>query len=203
MERPTEGCCGTCGWLAKSVRAGGSAPRPIYAVYDEAEEYYREHPNDGLTFVPVGYPTAVQCELTCFVRAANLFQEARHQGEGSGSPGEPAWLAVIWRDRHCPRWSRWQLGVPPRDQVALENQRHLEEDRRQFQLQLNAFSQQQQEHQRHADRRLALAAVTLAVIIGVVQLTAAILAMTPDAVGCQLVKNLVGWTGALSWLTCK
>jgi hypothetical protein len=153
--------------------------------------------------VPVAYNAVMQCELVCFMRAADLVSEAREQGEKSGLPGESAWTEVIWRDRHCPRWSRWQLGVPPRDQVALENQRHLEESRRQFQLQLNAFSEEQQERQRHADRRLALVVAVLAVVIGIVQLAAAILAMTPDAVGCPLVKTVGGWFGWLTGLTCR
>jgi hypothetical protein len=36
-------------------------------------------------------------------------------------------------------------------------------------------------------------------IIGLIQ----ILVMTPDAIGCQTVKNAVCWLGALSWLHCK
>ncbi len=94
----------------------------MYSVYDGTEQYYREHPNEGITVVSVAYNAQMQCELVCFMRATDLVKEAREQGEMSGSPGESAWTEAIWRDRRCPRWSRWQLGVPPRDQVALENQ---------------------------------------------------------------------------------
>jgi len=184
MARPTQGCCGTCAWLAKSIKPGGSSPQPMYAVYDETEEYFREHPSGDFFFVPVIYNAQMQGHLTCFRRVAELAKEAEEHGLKSGLPGSPSWSAVIWRDRQCPKWSQYEPGIAPREQLA-------EERSRRFALQIRSI-----------EGRLTLAAIIFGAIIGVAQIVAAALAVTPDAMGCQLVKNVGGWFHALSWLTC-
>jgi hypothetical protein len=50
---------------------------------------------------------------------------------------------------------------------------------------------------------LTWAAIKFAVIIGLAQIVVAALAVTPDAAGFQLLKNVIGWTGTLSWMACK
>ena len=171
MERPAEECCGTCAWLAKTVISDGISPQPMYAIYDETEEYFREHPSDGFYFV-TALNSSVPHRLACFRGAANLFKEAEPEGNTSS-----AWHAVIWRDRHCPKWSQWEPGFDPRQQVA-------ENRSRQFTLAINSI-----------EGRLSRLALRVTVALGLLTLIISVLVMTPDAVGCRTVKNAVGWTG--------
>jgi hypothetical protein len=182
---PQEGCCGNCAWLAKSIKPGGSSPQPMYAVYDETEEHFRKHPSGDFFFVPVFYNAVMPGQLTCFRRVANLPKEVDEQGEKSGSPGAPSWSVVIWSDRRCPKWSQYEPGVAPREHFAEERARN-------FTFQIKSI-----------ESRLTWAAIIFGAIIGIAQIVAAALAVTPDALGCQLVKNVGGLFGALSWLTCK
>jgi hypothetical protein len=185
MDRPIQGCCGTCAWLAKSIKPGGTSEQPQFAVYDETEDYFREHPSGDFFFYPVLYNAQKQGHLTCFRRVTVLDKEADDEGLRSGSPGAPSWTAVIWKDRQCPRWSEYEPGIAPREQLA-------EERSRQFALQIKSI-----------EGSLTWAAIKFAVIIGLAQIVVAALAVTPEAAGCQLLKNVIGWTGALSWMTCK
>jgi hypothetical protein len=179
--RPTQGCCGTCAWLAKSIKPDGSSAQPKYAVYDETEPYFREHPSGDFFFVPVFYNAYMQGHLTCLRRVAVLDKEADDEGLRTGSPGTPSWSAVIWKDRKCPMWSKYEPGVAPRE--------HLAEARaQQFETQLSSIA-----------TRLTIVAILVGAAIGLLQL----LVMTPDAVGCQAVKNVLGLFGALNWLACK
>src|ERR1700734_3220973 len=118
MERTTKGCCGTCAWLGKSVMMVGASEQPQWGVYDETEQFYRDRPSEDFSFFPVGINAQKQGRLVCFRRVANLPTEARAQGALTGSAaglaGEPAWTAVVWKDRKCPTWSQWGPGVAPR-----------------------------------------------------------------------------------------
>ncbi len=160
---------------------GGSGAQPVYAIYDETEPYFREHPSEAFTFMPVGLNAHKQGRLVCFRHAADLPQEAEEQGVKSGQPGTASWTEVLWKDRQCPLWSRYESGLAPRE--------HLAEARAQkFESKLSSVA-----------TRLTWLAIGVTLVIGFVQL----LVMTPDAIGCQTVKNVLGWFGALSWLTCK
>jgi hypothetical protein len=140
--------------------------RPYTAVFDETEAEYRESPCHGFHFMPVGFNADKLGQLVCFRVAANLLQEAAALGAQDGAPGEPAWAAVIWKDRKCPTWSQWEPGVSPREQLADERSRT-------FTLDLQAI-----------ETRLTLLAIKVAIVIGVIQL----LMMTPDSYGGRLLS---------------
>lgn len=72
---------------------------------------------------------------------------------------------VIWKDRHCPRWSKYEPGVAPREQLQEAKERAFEEERRAFTRKLAEFESRQVKRERHADRRLTKAAIWLASII--------------------------------------
>jgi hypothetical protein len=173
MERPTKGSCDTCAWLAKSVAPGGTNPQPMFAVFDETEQYFRDHPKGNFDFVPANYNAQKVGHLTCFRRVADLPKEVDEQG---GS-----WAAVIWKDRKCPKWSKYEPGLSPREYLA-------EARSQQFETKLTSTA-----------TRVTIAVAIVGVIVGLLQL----LSITPESIGCQLVKNTLGWLGALSWLTCK
>jgi len=64
-------------------------------------------------FMPVGINAQKQGRLVCFRHAANLPKEVAERGVNAGSVGDPAWVAVLWLDRKCPTWSRWEPGLAP------------------------------------------------------------------------------------------
>ena len=81
---------------------------------------------------------------------------------------------VIWKDRHCHRWSKYEPGVAPREQLQEEKTREFEEQRRAFDRKLSEFEGRQ-------DRRLTKAAIWLASIIGFAQIIASLLTMGKDS----------------------
>ena len=151
----------------------GGGERPQWAVYDETEQFYRDRPTENFSFYPVGINAQKQGRLVCFRRVADLPLEAGAQGARMGapiaSPAAPVWTAVIWKDRKCPTWSRYEPGVAPREQFA-------EERARRFTLDLKSI-----------ESRLTWTAIWVAIIIGLMQLSL----MTPDSFGWRLVKKVV------------
>jgi len=141
----------------------------VFAIYDETEQWFRDHPSEDFPFVPVGINAYKQGRLVCFRRAANLPKEAAELGESTGSPGNTSWTAVIWGDRKCPTWSQWEPGFAPRDYLA-------EERSRRFTLDLKSI-----------ETRLTWLAIKVAIAIGLLQL----LLMTPDSIGWQFWSWLV------------
>lgn len=139
----------------------------MYAIYDETEPYFRDHPREGFEFVPVSFNAQFTGRLACFKRVAELHKEATDDGEH-------AWLAVLWRDRKCPKWSKYEPGFSPREQFA-------ETRARRFARQLSV---------------IAWSLALLGILVGA-------LVMPTDAAGCQLLKNAVGWAGLLQWFHCK
>jgi hypothetical protein len=167
MNRPTEGCCGTCAWLAKSIKRGGSGAQPMYAVYDEAEPFFRENPSGDFAFVPVFYNAVNPGNLTCFRRVADLVKEADEEGVRSGLPGAPSWQAVLWKDRKCPMWAKYEPGISPREYFA------------------EARAEKFTERFNKITTRLTL----LAILVGLLQL----LTMTPDSILYRMGKTVMCW----------
>jgi hypothetical protein len=183
MTRPTEGCCGTCGWLAKRVKPPQPGQSRTHEGFFEADLQFREHPSQAFKMVPGDTNAWHDGEFACFRHVADL------PGEMLKCPAED----VVWADRHCPQWSAYEPGISPREHLAELKARRLEEDRREFQLTLNAFETQQADRERRADRRLMSAAIWLAVIIGAVQVITSVVAMTPDAVGYRSLRGFWCW----------
>ncbi|HYB65832.1 MAG TPA: hypothetical protein VEC59_11295 [Steroidobacteraceae bacterium] len=136
--------------------------------YHEVSRDARNQPQRRFAFVP-GETNAVQAgELVCFKDAANLPQEMNEaEGRHPDQPGAEA-VEVIWRDRQCASWCRYEPGTPPREQLT----------------------EQDQERERRADRRLTKAAIWFASIIGVAQLLVALLTMSRDSLAYSWLRAL-------------
>jgi hypothetical protein len=132
--------------------------------------------------VPVGYDSHKQGRLACFRQVADLTEEAKQRAQQEGTDmGSVAVAAVIRRERSCPLWSKYMPGIAPRE--------HFAEARAQaFEKQLSRGA-----------TRVAVWVAIAGAVIGLLQL----LAISPDSVGCQLLKNSVSWLGLLSWLHCR
>jgi len=178
MARPTEGCCGTCGYL--SVRSKPTAPGGprAHSIYAEVEPHQRTHPCSEFNFVPGDANSWQPGEFGCYRHFADLPKELL-----AAASTHPTNVTehVIWQDRHCPRWSKYEPGVAPRGQLQEEKARALEEDRRTFERKISEFESRQVARQRHEDRRLTKAAIWLASIIGLAQLIASLLTMAKDS----------------------
>jgi hypothetical protein len=193
MTRPIEGCCGTCGWLAKRVKPDSPGGPRSYEPSLEVDPLHREKPKLDFNLVPGETNAWKAGELACFRHVADLPEEIRTAHWAHG--GDLAAEEVVWKDRHCPCWSPYEPGIPPREHLAEVKARQLEADRREFQLKLNAFETQQADRERRSDRRLMKAAIWLAIIIGAVQVVTSVFAMTPDAIGYPLWQWLKGLVG--------
>jgi hypothetical protein len=142
--------------------------QPVFAIYDETEQWFRDNPREDFEFVPVGINAYKPGRLVCFRQAEKLHKEAPDTGVGS-------WTEVIWRDRQCPKWSQWEPGVAPREQLADERSRK-------FTLDLKRI-----------ETRLTWLAIMVAIVIGLLQM----LLLTPDTIGWKLVAWLFR---PLEWL---
>jgi hypothetical protein len=193
MTRPTSGCCGTCGWLAKRARPPAPGNSREHSGVFEVEMDQRDHPRQFFHFIPGESNAAKLGELTCFRHAADLQEEMRVAGgprqwqpiqtDEFAKASAGAADAVIWKDRNCPRWSKYEIGISPREHLAEQKARCLEVDRQEFLQSLADHEAHQVQRERRADRRLTAAAVILACIIGMAQLLAAFVTMAPDSVG--------------------
>jgi hypothetical protein len=132
----------------------------------------------------------MQGEFGCFAHVADLPKELR---EARASHPDDATERVIWKDRHCHRWSEYEPGVVPRDQLQEAKQRAFEENRRAFSSKIAAFERRQVTRERHADRRLTKAAIVLASIIGIAQLIASLLTMAKDSAAYPWVHAAYCW----------
>ena len=194
MDRPTEGCCGTCGYLsrrAKITQVGG--PRD-YRSYTEVEPHERDEPRGDLQFVPHGTNSKIQGEFACYRHHADLAKEIR---DDSSADTVKAGEAVIWKDRHCPRWSKYEPGIAPSDQLQEAKARAFEEERQAFARKIAEFERRQVTRQHHEDRRLTKAAIWLASIIGAAQLIASFLTMGKDAMAYRGISAAYCWISHL------
>jgi hypothetical protein len=120
-----------------------------------------------------------QVSSACFRHIANLPRELH---EIAIVHPNDATEQVIWKDRHCPRWGKYEPGVAPREQLQEDKSRAFEEERRAFERKLAEFEARQVTRERCADRRLTKAAIWLASIIGLAQIIASLLTMAKDSV---------------------
>ena len=166
----------------------------------EVELDERDHPRQFFHFIPGESNAQKLGEFTCFRHVADLQEEMRIAGgprqwqaiqtdELAGASARAA-EAVIWKDRTCPRWSKYEIGISPREHLAEQKERALEIDRQEFQQSLAGHEARQAERDRRADRRLTWAAAILASIIGLAQLLAALLTAAPDSVGYRSLHGL-------------
>jgi hypothetical protein len=100
--------------------------------------------------------------------------------------------AVLHRDRHCPEWFHYEPGIDPAGHQQEQRAEALEHDRRQFQTTLAEFQVKLAEQESRQNKRLALAALAVTLVLGVIQLWAAGMSMTKDSIGY--------WFG--QWVAC-
>lgn len=182
-----EGRCVACGYL--SIRAKRSGRWRPHAGYHEIEQPDRENPLASFDFVP-GETNALQKgELVCYRHAADLPHEIA-QTASSGQSADEAAREAICKDRSCDRWSQYQPGLDPRQQLVELNARALEADRREFHVKMSELEQRQDDRERQQDRRLNKAALLFALIIGLAQIVASALAMTRDSIGFGWLKHI-------------
>jgi hypothetical protein len=190
MDRPSEGCCGTCGYLSRRVKPiAPGAPR-AHAIFAEVEPHEREHPDAEANMVPGEANAWMQGEFGCFAHVADLPKELRETIASHPSDGTER---VIWKDRQCRRWSKYEPGVAPREQLQEMKARAFEQERRDFQQSLVDFETRQNERERGADRRLTKAAIWLASIIGAAQIIASFLTMGRDSIAYRAFSAARCW----------
>jgi hypothetical protein len=168
MTRPTNGCCGTCGYLSRRVTITQAGTPRDYRNYNEVELHERDEPRGDLHFVPHGTNSKVLGEFACYRLHADLAKEIRDDSAGDILKASEA---VVWRDRHCNLWSKYEPGVEPRDQLEEMKARDYESSRRKFETTLAEFG-----------GRLTKAAIWFALIIGVAQIAVTLLTMTSESI---------------------
>jgi hypothetical protein len=191
MDRPTEGCCGTCAYLSRRVRITQHGIPRSYGNYDEVEVHEREYPNGDHMFIPKGSGASVQGEFACFRHHADLAKEIREHPEDIVT----ASVAAIWKNRHCGLWSKYKPSESPLAHFQAVQFQILEDDRRAFQQSLVDFESRQNDRERGADRRLTKAAIWLASIIGAAQIIASFLTMGKDSLAYR------GLSAAFCWMS--
>ena len=156
--------CVKCGLLGK---CSAWSPSEVYEANDEDRHVGNlikyQQPN-GLQDIPTS--------PVCFVRAAPLEQEIKDGGSG-GTERHAATLAVLDKERKCSRWLPWQEFSSPKEHFEDFKMLQLEQDRRNFEQQMEARNQKAQERNRRTDVALALAGILLAL--------AQVLTAGPDA----------------------
>jgi hypothetical protein len=167
MERPDKGCCGTCGYLAKRVKVEIQGERS-HSIFAEVEPPQRDQPQSDFTFVPGEANAWKPGEFGCYRHEVDLPREIR---DHSVINPNDATASVIWRDRHCPRWTRYEPGLSPRDHLLETRTRDLEDNRRRFETTLANFG-----------GRLTKAAIWFALIIGLAQIAVTLLTMTSESI---------------------
>ncbi len=193
MARPTEGCCGTCAYLSRRSKPSQPGGPRAHSIFAEVEPHEREQLSPDSQFVPGDANAWQQGEFGCFARVADLPKELL---EAAAVDSNDAAERVIWKDRHCPRWSKYEPGVAPREQLQELKVRAFEAERRAFERKLAEFEGRQVKRERRADRRLTVAAIWLGSILSVVQIVITPLAAVKDSIAYR------GLRAAYLWLLC-
>ena len=182
--------CSDCGFLAKRARLNGNFR--VYEGYSEVEKHDRDAPRGGFSFVP-GETNAVHPgEFSCYRQVANLPGEiaatlaaGNLPGANDVQRGDEAARRVLYRDRHCPKWIRYQPGLDPVETYRELRTRELEADRRTFEQTLAAFQGEFARREQRLNVRLTITAIIVGFVVGAVQVWAAAMSMTKDSFGIQ------------------
>ena len=155
--------------MARRATQPGGGTRDWFEVYPE----HRIDPTRAIV-VPVGVENrTIPADLVCF-RYAAAFPERDLTEQAIRTRPDQARGALIEK-RHCPLWCEYNSGHDPRDHLMDQRLTSLEEDRRQFQRAIDRGS-----------KRLAIAGITIAAIVGLAQLLTA----TPESVVYKLLAPL-------------
>src|SRR5260221_6447499 len=199
--------CVDCGYLSRRVRAQGISRS--HEGYYEAEPDFRENPLAVFNLVPGESNSWMRGELTCYRHAANLPLEIagvrtrlpKPDSADSDFAGGPAAREVLYRERQCSRFFRYEPGVSPPDHRQDQNAAALEEDRRRFERSLGDFQQGIAERDSRQNQYLAWLAIKVAIALGLLQLLVDGMSMPPDAQGAWFGHWVVVITNAVKdWL---
>jgi hypothetical protein len=162
-----------------------------HAGYFEVEEPLRTNPVASFTFVPGESNANHAGEFGCFRAQADLRREMNGLTRMTGVIGRnaiddgevnsqgAAAIRVLNQDRGCDKWTEYQPGLSPGQQFAELRALALEEDRREFHREMSGLEQRLNARERKRDRRL----LWFALLVGGLQLVAAMIAMTPESIG--------------------
>ncbi len=168
--------------------------------YYEADTVFRRNASESFDFVPGEANEVNKGEISCYRQAANLPSEISAVRETKRiSAVDPA-QEVINRSRQCSRFFRYEPGIDPPGHFVEEKATALEEDRRQFEKTLADFQAKLSAREARQRWRLGIYALILALIIGCVQIWASAIAMSPDAIGINFGRRVLGYTQTVaSW----
>lgn len=143
-ENPLTGSCLTCGFLAKHAKeTGRRVPAPTFY---EIETMARLD-GECFTHVPDSFLGPIETEPECIKYAAILWKEVIDETDHAGNR-ESAAVEVFWRNRQCKSWYRYIPGLGPIEHVHRHDMERLDQERRNFELQLFRLEQTSQENTR-------------------------------------------------------
>lgn len=191
--------CVECGYLSRRARMQNGGWRASEGYY-EADTVFRRNASESFDFVPGATNAVNPGEISCYRQAANLPSEISALRETKRiSAVDPA-QEVINRSRQCSRFFRYEPGVDPPGHFVEEKATALDEDRRQFEKTLADFQAKLSAREARQRWRLGIYALIVALIIGCVQVWASAIAMSPDAIGINFGRRVLGYTQTVaSW----
>ena len=105
------------------------------------------------------------------------------------------------RMRKNAAWCRYEPGIDPAGHLEELKSLALEQDRRRFEETLAQFQARLAGHEQRQNKRLALIAIGVTAVLGIVQLLAAVLSMTPESIGSPAVRWVADSISAVArWL---
>ena len=189
------GRCVNCGFLAFRAKMYGQYRFRGHSGYHEVEQPVRDNPRAAEQFIP-GEANAVQDgEFGCFRGATSLPAEIADLAAANGIKPEDAARKVLQHNRACPLWTEYRPGLDPRMHYQELSALALEQDRRNFYQQMSALERQQSARDELQNRKLARLALRVTLIIGAIQLVAAIAGLTSESLGYPLVSRVREWVG--------
>ncbi len=191
--------CVDCGYLSRRARMQNGGWR-AHEGYHEADTVFRKNPSEFFDFVPGEINAVNKGEISCYRQAANLPTEISVVREAKRiSAVDPA-QEVINRPRQCPKFFVYEPGVDPAGHLVEEKATALEDDRRRFEKTLADFQLKLSAREARQNWRLGVYALIVTLIIGCVQIWASAIAMSPDAIGINFGRRVLGYTQTVaSW----
>lgn len=196
-ESDQRGKCVNCGFLVMHHDPFKAGPHftELENVRRERGNFFHIHhgPSDNRSADPI-----------C-LRAVMSFQEemdetawdCRHRPPPSPGEESQSWkeaLRVINKDRQCPKWSKYQQGLPPSVFLAVcmiseleesleknrrEWEQSMEKDRRTWESRLDEDNQ----NRSHRANKIMVWLVIAGLVFALAEIFAAVVAVTPDSLG--------------------
>ncbi len=130
MAIEVEGCCASCGFLARFNEDYDGRPPYIY-------EMPTAQRNDGLQrTIRLDAERAMTLVPRCYIDAADISDEIA-TGMRLGTPDTLATLEVFHKARDCKKWRSYTPGFSPQEHYEKVRQDELEKRRREFEFNLS------------------------------------------------------------------